>query len=239
MKILRSGGEYLQAREAKGWNALTILGLAVFVPALVVLSTVGRPRVVQVVAVACALFAALTVKAALPKVLRHLRASQQGRLGERLTAELVSGLSDDYYLINDIVLGRGNIDHVIVGPCGVLAIETKRVAGHIRCNGDQWTVKGWPVRSYSKQAKAGAMAVKAIIASLRPELRNEYVQAVVVLTDPHCRVTINQASVTVVRFSELRPCIAALANKRRMDRGRVHSIVAALAGSWATGTQRS
>lgn len=239
MNILRSGGEYLQAREAKGWNALTLLGLAVFGPGIVVLSTIGRPRVVQVVAALSALFAVLTARAALPKVLRHLRSTQEGRLGERLTAQLVSGLSDDYYLINDIVFGGGNIDHVIVGPCGVVAIETKRVAGNIRCDGDNWTVKGWPVRSYSKQAKAGAMAVKAVISSVRPELRNEFVEAVVVLTHPHCRITINRRQVVVVRFSELLPYITTLASKRRMDRARVHSIVAALAGSWATREQRS
>lgn len=239
MRVLRSGGEYLQAREARGWNALTILGLAVFVPAIVLLASIGRPKVVQVVAVLSALFAVLSVRAALPKVLRHLRATQKGRLGERLIAQLVSALSDDYYLINDMVLSRGNIDHVIVGPCGVLAIETKRVAGNIQCNGDDWTVRGRPVRSYSKQARAGAMAIKAVIGSLRPELRNEYVEAVVVLTDPHCRVIVNRAQVGVVRFSELLPYISALAAKRAMDRRRVHSVVAALAGSWATEAKRS
>src|SRR5687768_17363853 len=96
VKSLRSGGQYLEAREARGWNALTILILAIFAPGIVLLATIGRPAVVQIVAVLCALFALLSVKAALPKVLRHLRATQKGRLGERLTAQLVSGLSDDY-----------------------------------------------------------------------------------------------------------------------------------------------
>jgi hypothetical protein len=235
VKILRPGGEYLQAREARGWNALSILVLTVLAATITVMASIGRSTLFQTIAVLSAVCVLLSAKAALPKVLRQLRATQRGRLGERLTAQLVGGLSDDYYLINDIVLGRGNIDHVIVGPCGILAIETKRVGGAIHCDGDDWTVKGRSVRSYSKQVKAGAMAVKAVVGAIRPELRGEYVQAVVVLTDPHCRVTINRAQVGIVRFSELLPFITVLANKRRMNRAVVQSVVVALAGSWATG----
>jgi hypothetical protein len=103
-------------------------------------------------------------------------------------------------------------------------IETKRVAGTIACRGDGWTVNGRPVRSYSKQAKASAMAVKKFVTSRCPELGHEYVQAAVVLTDPLCRAVVQNSQVAVVRFSELLPLIATLASQRRMPAEQARAI---------------
>jgi len=38
-------------------------------------------------------------------VTRRLRNVRKGRLGERLVADLLGGLPDDYWLINDVTLG--------------------------------------------------------------------------------------------------------------------------------------
>jgi hypothetical protein len=84
------------------------------------------------------------------------------------------------------------------------------------CDRDRWTVNGHPVRSYSKQVKAGALAVKTRLQSYSSELRGEYVEVVVVFVDPRSRVRVNRATVVVVRFSELLPLIAGLASKRQM-----------------------
>ncbi len=37
----------------------------------------------------------------------------------------------DWHVLHDIYLGRGNIDHVVVGPGGVYAVETKSHRGRI------------------------------------------------------------------------------------------------------------
>jgi hypothetical protein len=71
--------------------------------------------------------------------------------------------------------------------------------------------------------------VKRFLASRRPDLRQQYVEAAVVFTDPLCRVTIRNAQVAVVRFSELLSFISALAEKRRMPADMVRSIATALA----------
>jgi hypothetical protein len=44
-------------------------------------------------------------------------------------------LDDSHYLINDVILpsSRGNIDHILLTPKGIFAIETKHWDGEIIC----------------------------------------------------------------------------------------------------------
>lgn len=65
---------------------------------------------------------------ALVKAMAYLRGSE----GERRTAEVLDGLPDDYVVFHSLCFRdaaegqlRWNIDHVVVGPTGVFAIETK------------------------------------------------------------------------------------------------------------------
>jgi hypothetical protein len=154
MEILRRGGEHLEAREYWRWAALAALLLPVTV---VVAAAVSPNHLIVGPPVLLAVIGFFVVVRPARKILGRIRAARKGRLGERLVTQLLEHLPDDYLLVNDIVLGAGNIDHVLMGPCGVVVIETKRVAGHIRCDGDHWTVNGRRIKSYSKQAKAGAM----------------------------------------------------------------------------------
>lgn len=56
----------------------------------------------------------------------------QGARGEELVGEILDGLADQgWHVTHDVSLGRGNIDHVLVGPAGIFAIETKSHRGPI------------------------------------------------------------------------------------------------------------
>ncbi len=59
--------------------------------------------------------------------LYKIRAYRRGLLGEQAMAELLQPLFADGYRIFHDISGNGkwNIDHVVVGPAGVFAIETK------------------------------------------------------------------------------------------------------------------
>jgi len=47
--------------------------------------------------------------------------------GEKATAKALRGLvKSGWTLLNDVDWGRGNIDHVLVGPAGVFLLETKK-----------------------------------------------------------------------------------------------------------------
>lgn len=79
-------------------------------------------------------------------------------------------LSDDYYLINDVLLGEayGNIDHIVLGPNGLFTIETKNYVGTFSCEGDDWrriyedndTINRYTIGSPSMQVKRNALNLK-------------------------------------------------------------------------------
>jgi hypothetical protein len=55
---------------------------------------------------------------------------RQGADGERRTARVARKLTKaGWQILNDLDTGRGNIDHVLVGPAGVFVLETKSVSG--------------------------------------------------------------------------------------------------------------
>jgi hypothetical protein len=65
-----------------------------------------------------------------------------GIIGEQRVANtLLSSLSDEYSLFNNVKLkgmGDGDIDHIVIGPTGIFAMETKNWRGRISFWGDDW-----------------------------------------------------------------------------------------------------
>jgi len=171
-----------------------------------------------------------------PVFRQYARATRyrKGIRGEELVSSLLAGLSDDFYLINEVTLPghRGNIDHVLVGPCGVVTIETKNYRGVIRCDRDQWFVDGTRIRSISRQVMQGAMAVKDCLSDRSAAFRTSrvrWVEGVVVFTNPLCRLEINGSGPTIVRYSELLMLIAEKAKQGAFDAAQSSLIAGALA----------
>jgi hypothetical protein len=226
MRVLRVGGDYLAGREARLRTRLA-LGLTLAGTALVAAVVTARPagRVFFLLVGIAAIALALNVSTRLQNV-------QKGRLGEEIVAGLLGRLPDEYFLINDVELRgiRGNADHVLVGPCGVVVIETKRIAGEIRCHRDYWYVDGHRVRSMSRQVRANAVAVRRFLGRRLPDLRGlGLVEAVLVFTHPRCRLSVERAQVTVARFSELLPLVAALADKHGVPLALAERVARSLA----------
>lgn len=213
MRVVRIGGQYLEARE-QGFRLLLTLILAITAVAVMILVTNYGTSLMW--------FGLLPILASIQLgrvVIRRLTSVRKGRLGERLVIDLLRRLPDDYWLINDVTLegGRGNIDHVLVGPCSVVVIETKRLAGHIRCSGDDWYVNGYRRKSISEQVNSAAGAVRRFLAERHPQLAPTWVESVIVFTHPLCRLKIGRAQTTVVRYSELLNVVRDLAQKHCMQ----------------------
>lgn len=50
----------------------------------------------------------------------------QGAEGEEVVGEILEGLvADGWQVLHDVSFGRGNIDHIVVGPGGLFTVETK------------------------------------------------------------------------------------------------------------------
>jgi hypothetical protein len=61
--------------------------------------------------------------------------------GEQFVAdELGRSLGDDWLLLRGYKNSRGEIDHLLIGPMGMVAIEVKNINGTVHCDGDSWRV---------------------------------------------------------------------------------------------------
>ena len=70
-------------------------------------------------------------------MLETMVAFRKGGEGEAFTADAISDLPDTYSVFHDLThpsIG-GNIDHIVVGPTGVFALETKNWRGMVTLSG--------------------------------------------------------------------------------------------------------
>jgi len=93
--------------------------------------------------------------------LRGLDSFFKGARGEERVALLLAGLPEGYHVFHDVACGRaGGIDHVVVGPSGLFAVETKCWAGRVSLAGGEILVNGGaPSRAPLSQARASARAL--------------------------------------------------------------------------------
>jgi Nuclease-related domain len=66
-------------------------------------------------------------------VLPLVERRDRGATGEEQVGGLLDALCEDRWLvIHDASLGRGNVDHILIGPPGIFTIETKSHPGPVR-----------------------------------------------------------------------------------------------------------
>jgi hypothetical protein len=66
-------------------------------------------------------------------VLPLLERRDRGALAEEHVGALLDGLPGERWrIVHDVSLGRGNVDHIAIGPPGVFTIETKSHPGPVR-----------------------------------------------------------------------------------------------------------
>jgi hypothetical protein len=88
----------------------------------------------------------------LPQVDRHDR----GAKGEEQVGGLLESLgSRGWHVVHDASLGRGNVDHILIGPGGVFTVETKSHPGPVQVGRLHGSVFG--------QAQAQRKAIEAIV----------------------------------------------------------------------------
>ncbi|WP_242884436.1 nuclease-related domain-containing protein [Actinomadura litoris] len=88
----------------------------------------------------------------------HKRAQQQAGVNaeERLTYDLQRSLPGDWTLFRGYANRRGEVDHLLVGPFGVWAIEVKGRGVRVHVNGDEWRFEKFD--RYGNRVETGALA---------------------------------------------------------------------------------
>ena len=161
--------------------------------------------------------------------LRKYRIYNGGLQGERQVAKLLtSSLGDEFFLINDLYLrnGGGDIDHIVLGPNGVFVLETKNWSGNITCNGDEWGRLGKRVFSSgpSRQVKRNAGKIKQVIDNSHVLGSGVWVEGIVVFTNKHATLHLNNPTVQVLKLPQLPNCLASYRGSRVYSRQELEVI---------------
>jgi hypothetical protein len=239
MRLVRVGADYDGSREQRLWAALLGLIALAAVGIVLVICDAGSGFCHPTLLRLGVGFAAVAIAFRLGRpVTRLLRIVRHGRRGERLVADLLGGLPDDYWLVNTVSLGlaRGTIDHVLIGPCGVVVIDTKDLAGSIRCWENSWSVNGYRQGDISQRVNSGACAIRYFLSEKHPDLAASalrWVESIVVFTHPLSHVEASDARATIVRYSQLYQAILELARKYKMAPQTASLLAETLANSQA------
>jgi hypothetical protein len=162
--------------------------------------------------------------------LRKYRIFRGGWEGEKQVVKLLTDkLKDDYYILNDLYLdnGGGDIDHIILGHNGVFVLETKNWSGSISCSGDEWHRAGKRnfLGSPSRQVKRNAAKIKQVIDN-NQNLRslNIWVEGIVVLTNNHATLHLNNPTVPILKLPQVPNHIVAFRSSRSLSCEQLEAI---------------
>ncbi len=128
--------------------------------------------------------------------------TRKGLEGEQSVASELSYLNDEFLLLNDVMLpgGRGNIDHILIGPTGVFVFETKNYSGKYVCYGDRWYFQGkrekYDVSSVSIQAKNNANTLAGL---LHASGFTVDVNPLIVFTHPSVQLWLHHPTVPILK----------------------------------------
>ncbi|MDL4814263.1 nuclease-related domain-containing protein [Actinomadura opuntiae] len=88
----------------------------------------------------------------------HKRAQQQAGVDaeEQVTSDLQTFLLGDWTLFRGYANRRGEVDHLLVGPCGVWAIEVKGRGVRVHVTGDDWRFEKFD--RYGNLVESGVLA---------------------------------------------------------------------------------
>jgi hypothetical protein len=113
-----------------------------------------------------ALFAVSAIAVAVwwKRGLHRVESFFKGARGEELVAGLLSQLPDEWHVFHDFEAGRYHVDHVLAGPAGVFAVETKNWRDVVTLESGEVIAGGHlPNHPPVAQASAEAKAVKAAL----------------------------------------------------------------------------
>jgi hypothetical protein len=103
-----------------------------------------------------------------------VRAWRVGADGERRTAASLEPLREKGFVIlhdRKVKGWGGNLDHVVIGPTGMWAVETKNIAGKVVIHGDVLRIGGHRRDKIIDQAKQEATIIQVVLADKLDSLK--------------------------------------------------------------------
>ena len=154
-------------------------------------------------------------------IFRIKMSSIKGRFGENKVSNILKRLSDEYFVINDLLLktsrGTTQIDHVVISKYGIFVIETKNYTGWIYGgeNAENWTKNVYGNKySFRNPLKQNYAHIKALMEILGISSFDVFVPIVAFSNQADIKV---QCSKEVINFYELLRTISCYQQERLTD----------------------
>jgi len=150
---------------------------------------------------------------------------KQEAVSEESVGDLLESLPNNYSVINDFVTKKGTIDYIVVGPKGILTIETKNHQGVVTNHGEMLLQDGHPFeKDFIKQAWAQGYIIRDLLAGkgvciLRP-------QPVIVFTDADVQVKERVRGVQIIGVKDIHTYLEGLPvwMSERLSKGIIDSL---------------
>lgn len=123
-----------------------------------------------------------------------------GAEGERDTAKEIERLGPEWHCEHDLEYGRGNWDHVLIGPAGVFLLDSKVINGTAAAGGD--ALKSRRLIYPGAAVRYGAKRIKNVLEA-RLGSRAPWVQAIVVVWGDFPQARHREQDVVYLRGDQL------------------------------------
>jgi hypothetical protein len=138
----------------------------------------------------------------------------RGATGERQTEEVLLELPDGWCVFHDVPDGRGNWDHVAIGPGGVFAIDTKTYTALAKVEDD--VLKSGRIRTPGAAFRGSAVRLKEALERSCEE--STWVQAIVAIWGEFPEVEIEREKVVYLKATRLVDWLASRPQRLANDR---------------------
>lgn len=129
------------------------------------------------------------------------------RTSGSVVMEALSRLPEVYVVVSDVMLPEGGvtIDHIVAGPNGLFAIETKEWSGEVKCKGHDWFVdrKRIPSPGRPVQRKAAALRQTLVTMTYDGERKIPAVSAILAFSHPEVTIGVQEPAVPAMRAQEI------------------------------------
>jgi hypothetical protein len=106
----------------------------------------------------------------------------RGATGEVAVGYKLANFPESFYVVNDLKTEAGNLDHVVIGPTGVFALDAKSWRGIVSADGKgELLLNGRFDKPYIRQFVGRIMGIRDRVKVLAPEM-DVFIKAVFVFT---------------------------------------------------------
>lgn len=134
--------------------------------------------------------------------IKHAKQAERGAVAEERTGKILDGLPEGNFVVHDFDTGRGNIDHILVGPKGIFTLEVKSHRGTVTFDNGSLLRDGKPFeKDFVKQAWAECFAVREILTEW--EIKEPVAEPLIVFSNAFVKVRGKANGVAVINLKFL------------------------------------